>query len=62
MKTYEVEVEIKKYRTFYVTASSKSDAEYEAYDRAQDIYDEEEIAVTNIVECEPDDDIEKYRD
>jgi hypothetical protein len=62
MKTYEVEVEVRKRKTFYVTASSRSDAEYEAYEKAQEIYDDEISIVSVEEELEPEKDIEKYRD
>lgn len=61
MKTYEVEVEVRKRKTFYVTASSRSDAEYEAYERAAEVYDGD-IEIADVYECEPEDDIEKYRE
>lgn len=61
MKTYEVEVEVKKRVTFYITAPSRSDAEYDAYEKAQAVYDDE-IDILSIEELEPEDDIEKYRE
>lgn len=61
MKTYEVDVEVKKRITFYVRATSISEAEDEAYERATEVYDGE-IEIANVYECESEDDIEKYRE
>lgn len=61
MKTYEVDVEVKKRITFYVRATSISEAEDEAYEKATEVYDGE-IEIANVYECESEDDIEKYRE
>lgn len=61
MKTYEVDVEVKKRITFYVRATSISEAEDEAYEKATEVYDGD-IDIADVYECEPEDDIEKYRE